>query len=148
MYLYLLNTNLMYIHICKKPINLYNYFKFAWLITLTSCSKYVISLCSIVLRHKTRVHLYKKLVLPIIEYSPIPTHASLLPQVKKKIRSTTSEILSLPRILVKTSFKKKGKVKKIRQPPPRNPSQDERISMSIMKSTPLYFPGNLPLLWD
>ena len=38
---------------------------------------------------------------------------SLLPHVKNKTRSTTSKILSLPRILGKTSFKKKGEVKKI-----------------------------------
>ena len=60
---------------------------------------------------KTRVHLYKQLVLPIMEYPPVPTHAlsksklatlqidankrrtSLLPHVKKKTRSTTSKIL-------------------------------------------------------
>ena len=41
---------------------------------------------------------------------------SLLPHVKNKTRSTTSKILSLPRIL----GKKKGKVKKIRQQPPSN----------------------------
>ena len=38
---------------------------------------------------------------------------SLLPHVKNKTRSTTSEILSLPRILGKTSIKKKGEVKEI-----------------------------------
>ena len=38
---------------------------------------------------------------------------SLLSHVKNKTRSTTSEILGLPRILGKTSFKKKGEVKKI-----------------------------------
>ena len=38
---------------------------------------------------------------------------SLLPHVKNKTRSTTSKILSLPRILGKTSFKKKGEVKKV-----------------------------------
>ena len=53
---------------------------------------------------------------------------SLLPHVKNKTRSTTSKILSLPRILGKTSFKKKEEVKKIIQPPPSNPSQDERRS--------------------
>ena len=42
---------------------------------------------------------------------------SLLPHVKNKTRSTTFEILSLLRILEKTSFKKKGEVKKIRQQP-------------------------------
>ena len=53
---------------------------------------------------------------------------SLLPHVKNRTRSTISEVLSLPRILWKTFFKKKGEVKKIRQQPPSNPSQDERRS--------------------
>ena len=39
--------------------------------------------------------------------------SSLLLHVKNKTRSTTSEIISLPRILGKTSFKMKGEVKKI-----------------------------------
>ena len=38
---------------------------------------------------------------------------SIHPQVKNKTRSATSNILSLPRILGKPSFKKKGEVKKI-----------------------------------
>ena len=42
---------------------------------------------------------------------------SLLPHVKNKTRSTTSKILSLPRILGKNSFKKKGEFKKIKVTP-------------------------------
>ena len=42
---------------------------------------------------------------------------SILPHVKNKTKSTTSKVLSLPRILGKTFFKKKGEVKKIRQRP-------------------------------
>ena len=38
---------------------------------------------------------------------------SLLHHAKNKSRSTSSEILNLPRILGKTTFKKKGEVKKI-----------------------------------
>ena len=38
---------------------------------------------------------------------------SLLPLVKNKTRSTASKVLSLQRILGKTSFRKKGEVKKI-----------------------------------
>ena len=38
---------------------------------------------------------------------------SQLPHVKKKTRSTTSKILSLPKILGKNFFKKKEEVEKI-----------------------------------
>ena len=58
----------------------------------------------------------------------IKRRTSLLPHVNNKTRSTTSETLSLPRILGKMSFKKKREVKKIRRQHPSNHSQDEKRS--------------------
>ena len=73
-----------------------------------------ILILQVVLEVLVILNVYKAFTaLPIYNQKKSSNSLHPIPHVKDKTRSTTSEILSIPRILGKTSYKKKGEVKKI-----------------------------------